>query len=519
MSKQSLIDQLKSAREVSTPLLAVTTPDQPAVAHAITKALNGTTPVVSWDRTNGFLARNKQGVAALQTFCQKAEIDPKDMPFATAEAHNAFRLAAYLPPHTVLIAFSLNRFMREEASAPTVQAILNLRDLFLSDQRTLIGLAPDFTLPPEIQHDVILLDDPLPDDAGYGQIIENAHKNAKEGGHKTEMPSEDTVKQATRAIRGLSSFEADQVVSMSIASTGMKRLDLAAAWQLKVGAVNKVKGLTMTLDGPDLRDLRGLDQVTGMLNDLWLGPEPPELVVRVDEIDKTMAGLGSNGGPGDNTGVSQDLNQNFLTNMEDNGWVGAILVGIRGSGKTVLTQSIGAHHGVPTIAMDAGAMKGKHVGESEQAFREAFRTIKSIGGSRVCVLATCNKLDVLPPELLRRFKLQIWYFDLLTAEERDSLWPVYLKRYGHALTSERPDDEGWTGAEIRNCCEIAYKLRKSVKEIGSMYIVPVTKSDPNSVESLRSMAQNRFLSASYPGTYRKPVAEAVEYTGRKLGGK
>jgi hypothetical protein len=268
----------------------------------------------------------------------------------------------------------------------------------------------------------------------------------------------------------------------------------------------------MTLDGPDLADLRGLDNITLALNDLWDGPEPPELVVRIDEIDKTMAGLA-----GDSTGVTQDLNKNFLTNMEDYGWIGAILVGLRGSGKTVLTESIGVAHNVPTIALDAGAMKGKHVGESEQAFRDAFRTIKSIGGSRVLVLATCNKLEVMPPELLRRFKMGIFYFDLLTKEERASLWPVYLKKYAHNLQSKLPDDEGWTGAEIRNCCEMAYKRNKTVFEIGATSIVPVTKSDKAGVESLRNQAETMaFLSASREGAYTREVEEVQATVTRKM---
>lgn len=506
-----LIDQLKAARDVSTPLIFITSPDQPAAASAIVAALNGDTPIVSWDRVNGFLSRNKKGDEALQQFCEATEIDGGDLATATCEPHNAFRLAAKLPgaiknkrSGTILIAFSLNRFLHSESEGQTLQALLNLRDLFKGDQRTVLGLSGSFDLPDEVKHDVILLDDPLPEDEQYGTII----KDLYEGASIKKLPPE--VKDGgVRSVRGLSAFEAEQVLAMSIASTGFKSLDLPSAWKLKVGAVSKIKGLTMTLDGPDLKDLRGLDSVTATLNDLWKGPQPPELVVRVDEIDKAMAGLGTNGGPGDNTGVSQDLHQNFLTSMEDNGWVGAILVGIRGSGKTVLTQSIGVAHGVPTIAMDAGAMKGKHVGESEQAFREAFRTIKSIGGSRVLVLATCNKLDVMPPELLRRFKLQVWYFDLLTDEERDALWPVYLKKYGHPLDSERPNDAGWTGAEIRNCCEMAYMLGRKVKAYGETGIIPVTVSDPVSVQALRDQANNRFLSASYLGKYRKPLAQAA----------
>lgn len=518
MSKQSLIEQLQSAREVSTPLLMITSPDQSAVAASIIDALNGTTPVVKWDRVNGFLAGNAKAVPALEAFCKKSGIKADDLPFATAEPHEAFRLAALLPPHTVLIAFSLQRWFREGNVGQTVQAILNLRDLYIGDQRTFIGISPDFTLPVEIQQDAIMLDDPLPSDEGYASIITTAHDNAR-ARHKTEKPSPDTVAQGVRAVRGLSPFAADQIVSMSIASTGMKRLDLDAAWQLKVGMVNKVKGLSMTLDGPDYRDLRGLDNAISILDDLWLGPEKPELIVRVDEMDKSFAGLGSSGGPGDNTGITQDMNQQFLVNMEDNGWLGALLFGVRGGGKTVLTQSIGKAHGVPTIAMDTGAMKGGIVGTSEAAVRDAFRTIRSIGGNKVVVLATCNRMDVFPAELLRRFKLGVIYFDLLTEEERAALWPVYLKKYGHALDTERPDDTDWTGAEIRNCCELAYKLNRSVKLVGSTMIVPFTQSNPRALETLRSQAEGSYLSASYPGVYRKPVAQAVAQIGRRMASK
>jgi len=168
--------------------------------------------------------------------------------------------------------------------------------------------------------------------------------------------------------------------------------------------------------------------------------------------------------------------------------------------------------------MDTGAMKGRHVGDSEGAFRDAFRTIKGIGGKRVCVLATCNKLDVLPPELLRRFKMQVWYFDLLTKEERKALWPVYLERYNQPLDSELPDDKDWTGSEIRNCCEIAEMTGDTVKVVGDTMIVPIMKSNPQSVARMREQADGKFLSASKPGPYAQSEVAAVEpkTSGRKL---
>jgi len=519
---KQLVDSLLAARDVSTPLLAITTPDQPAVVEGLRAALNGTIPVISWDRARGFLALNDKGLVALTVVANAINIQITDMPAASADPAAAMRYAIHLPKQSVVLALSMDRFLKEPPAGEVVQAVLNLRDAFKSNQRTLIMLAPDFDWPIELRHDVILLDDPLPDESGYATIIRDLYVSAELGktvknGKTTYEPTPEVLSKATLAVRGLSTFEAEQVLAMSLAlSPKRDGIDLASAWDLKKRAVGKVKGLSMTLDGPSLSDLRGLNQIVGVMDDLFHGPEPPLVIVRVDEIDKSMAGLGSRGGPGDNTGVAQDLHQQFLTTMEDYDWIGAILVGIRGSGKTVLTQSIGAAYGIPTIAMDTGAMKGKHVGESEAAFRDAFRTIRSIGGSRVAVLATANKLDVLPPELIRRFKLNIWYFDLLTKEERDSLWPVYLKRYGHPLDSPRPNDENWTGAEIRNCCEIAYKLRKTVAEVGAKYIVPVTKSDPMSVQDLRKIATDRFLSASYPGTYHPEHTVEPTTAARRL---
>ncbi len=515
---KALIEQLKAARAVSTPLIMITSPDQPGIAQEITEKLNGDTPVVSWDRAAGLAPRNKQGIQALKALIENAktagvidsEFSLKDLAPASTGAASAMRFAKYLPKHSVLIAFSLDRFLKSEEEGSTVQAILNLRDLFKSDNRTLIGLSPSFVFPSEIQHDVILLDDPLPTNEGYTRVVNELYDAAG-----LKAPKKEDTEKITRAVRGLSAFESEQVLSMSLALNQGKCIDLESAWDLKRAAVSKVAGLTMTLTGPSLDDLFGLDNVVKQLGRLFQGPNPPELVVRVDEIDKSMAGLGSRGGPGDNTGISQDLNQQFLVNMEDNGWDGAILVGIRGSGKTVLTQSIGAKFSVPTISMDTGAMKaagGGIVGTSEHAFREAFRTFKSIGGSRVLVLATCNKLDVLPPELMRRFKLGIFYFDLPSKQERDSLWPVYLKKYGLDLKSERPNDEGWTGAEIRNCCELAFKMNVPVKEVGEESIVPVTQSDPQSVLDLRQMAHDRFKSASKPGRYLMPSETSGEGT-------
>jgi hypothetical protein len=517
-----LIEQLKAARAVSTPLIAVTTTDQPGLTTIITKSINGGTPILRWDRSRGFTAMNDHAKAVIERMLGKVGCSIDELPMVTADPAAALRLAVtkfdertqVIPAKTIVIAQSMNTFLNEQPSGEVVQAVLNCRNAFKANQRMLIMLSQDFRLPAEIQNDVILLDDPLPTEEQYGNIVDALHRSAK-----FKKATADFKRDVVRSVRGLSGFEAEQVLATSMAlNPKLGKIDTTEAWTLKRKAVSKVPGLSMTLDGPPLADLRGLDQITDRLGRLWAGPEPPELIVRVDEIDKALAGLGSGGGAGDNTGVTQDLLSQLLINMEDNGWNGGILMGIRGAGKTVLTESIGKAYDIPTIAIDTGEMKGAGggiVGTAEAAYRNAFRTIKSIGGERVLVLATCNRMEVLPPELLRRFKLGIWFFDLLSDNERAALWPIYLGRYGLG-EQDRPDDTGWTGAEIRNCCEMAYKMNLDIKEVGETMIVPIVRSDPGSVQEMQSMATSRgFLSVSTPGAYKKDSFDG-ELSGREL---
>jgi SpoVK/Ycf46/Vps4 family AAA+-type ATPase len=164
-----------------------------------------------------------------------------------------------------------------------------------------------------------------------------------------------------------------------------------------------------------------------------------------------------------------------------------------------------------------GGMKGSLVGDSEAAMRAALKVISAVSGDRTFFVVTCNNLDSLPPELKSRFTAGTWFFDLPDAEERDAIWKIHLGKY-ELVDADRPDDEGWTGREIRQCCDLAWRLECSLAEAAA-FVVPVSKSAKDTVDGLRTKAVDRFISASYTGTYRRPVAKAAAGVGsRKVGG-
>ena len=135
----------------------------------------------------------------------------------------------------------------------------------------------------------------------------------------------------------------------------------------------------------------------------------------------------------------------------------------------------------------------------------------AVTNGRSLWIATCNSIGTLPTELRRRFTLGTFFFDLPSPEERAAIWKIYLAKYG--VTGELPDDQGWTGAEIKECCRKAYRLKLTLKE-SAEYIVPVFRSAADQIRTLRQQASGKFVSASNPGVYQFQEAPAVVRTGR-----
>jgi serine/threonine protein kinase len=155
--------------------------------------------------------------------------------------------------------------------------------------------------------------------------------------------------------------------------------------------------------------------------------------------------------------------------------------------------------GIPTIAFDLPAMESSLVGASTERLRTALQIIDAVSQGRMLFIATCNSIASLPPELRKRFTLGTFFFDLPTAEERETIWEIYLTKYN--VSGELPNDEGWTGAEIKECCRKAHRLGITLLQ-AARYIVPVSRSAAEQIKALRQMASGKFISASTPGVYQ-----------------
>jgi hypothetical protein len=497
MAKNGLTKRLRRARASGVPIISINTADQTATAETIRAALelpDNPDPIFRWDLIDGVQALNNAGADGLG----KLGVPGSDL----GRPPDLFGVLRKFPAGSILIMMSAHNVI-EDISVR--QGVLNARDLFESEGSMLVLLGPEIKLPADLTSAVEPFDEPLPTRAEIHDIVDKTWQAAV--GRVTDVaPNSEVLEKAAGALVGLSAFSAKQISAMSISKPG---LDISECWERKRTMIEQTAGLRVLREKLTFGDIGGYVQAIEHGNLLFGGEEPPEIIVFVDEIEKAIAGAGSDaGGPADSSGTSQDQMGVVLTQMEANKHEGMLILGPPGGGKSRYAQALGGNFDVLTIQLDLGAAKGGIVGQSEMMIRNLFKMLVAVGGSRCYWVATCNKLANIPVALRRRFTDGIWFFDLPQLNEQLAIWAYHGKAYGVDVSEKALSGFDWSlfsGAEIRNTCRKARRYRCSIEK-AAKFIVPVAVSDPSGLESLRAQATGNYLSASYEGVYRRPGA-------------
>lgn len=493
-----LIAQIRAGRRVSAPIFAVTTPDQAAVQRLICQELNGdTVPKVAWDLARGIQPRNARGLEVLQALGEQTVQGTIGDPTAFLQ------LCHELPESSLIFMHSANRFLED---AHVMQAVLNLRDEFKADRRTLILLGPSMRLPTELIGSVVEVDDPLPDDAQLAEIVRTQLESVDREQLGFE-PTDELIHHVAQTLKGTMAFGAEQSAAMALRREGFDH-DLLNVAARKL--IEQTIGLTFERGSETFDDVGGLDFAKEFGKRLAAGPERPMVIVRLEELEKAMSGATG----GDLSGTSADALQVLLSEMEDNNWSGILAYGAPGAGKSLYAKSLANTIGAKAVRFDPNETKGSLVGQSEQNIRAAMKTLRTIGGQRVFFIASVNRLESLPPELLRRFRCGVWFFDLPSPTERRTIWEINRRKYSIAEGDETPDSPDLTGADIRNICETAHRLGCTLRE-ALAYVVPLKTQSPDAIRDARARATDRFIDANRGGVYKAPGAR--KGTKRELG--
>ena len=502
------LTKIREARAVSTPLIAIATADPYAGAESLSaeydpeknpkQSRDNVPAILGWDSVRGYFPVNALGQAALA-----AILPPKDdfgLPGVRPDVNpiEALKLAYEKAPAGCFLLFWAADTLMENAQA--IQGFANLRDPFKGNRRTAILFAPSWRLPAALTQDVMTIDDPLPTVAELEELITAEIENfaqSKAAGPDWTKPAAADVTKAAGALAGLARFPAESTTAQSLRNH--KSLNHDLMWSRKNAYITQTKGLIPEPTKESLDDVRGLDAIVRHLRRTCEGREAPTVIVRLEELEKQLAGA-----RGDNTGVSQDMLSSILTAMQDYEWTGLIGFGVPGSGKSYLPRALAKTYDLPCLSLDLGGLKGSLVGQSEQAVRQAMKTLRAIGGNRVYFLASCNGVATIPAALRSRFADGLWFFDLMGEDALGELWTYYRQKYGLDMADPVPAVRGWTPREIANCCRAAYRLNCSLADAATT-IVPVTIADKAGIDAMRTQAHGAFLDATKGGTYHNPA--------------
>ena len=232
---------------------------------------------------------------------------------------------------------------------------------------------------------------------------------------------------------------------------------------------------------------------------------------------------------------------------------GILMLGVQGCGKSLCAKAVSNQWQLPLLRFDMGRMFGSLVGSSEENVRRAIAVAESVapailwvdeidkafagsqgsgvtdGGTTarvfgtfltwlsektapVFVVATANDISQLPPELLRKGRLdEIFFVDLPSRDERAEILRIHLSRRSRDpanfdLAGLADVSHEFSGAEIEEAIISAmYDAFSEGKQLNTNHIlasltqtVPLAKTMEERISALRSWAEGRARSASIP---------------------
>ena len=411
-------------------------------------------------------------------------------------------LGAMASPDTsaLLVLHNFHRFL---GSAEVVQTLIQQITAGKQHRTFVIILSPIVQIPVELEKLMVVIEHELPD---HEQLEQIARGVATEAG---ELPAGPQLESLLDASAGLTRYEAEAAFSLSLVRHGQLAAD--TIWELKAGTLKKSGLLSLHYSQDDFSSLGGLASLKTFCKRSLLQPS------RDNPLKRPR---------------------------------GVLLLGVPGTGKSAFAKSLGQETGRPTITLDVGALLGSLVGQSEQNIRQALRIVdamapaicfideceKGLSGaassgqtdsgvsarlfgslltwmndhtSDVYLVATCNDISKLPPEFSRAERFDgIFFLNLPGRAEKDAIWQIYLNMFQLDPSQRLPDDDSWTGAEVRACCRLAALLDLPLIQ-AAQNVVPVAVTAAESVDRLRQWASGRCLSADQSGIYRlDPVAAA-----------
>jgi len=231
---------------------------------------------------------------------------------------------------------------------------------------------------------------------------------------------------------------------------------------------------------------------------------------------------------------------------------GVIILGVQGCGKSMCARAIAGEWKLPLVKFDTAAVYDKYIGETEKRIQKVFQVAEGLApcvlwidelekvfagsgpdsasvdagvSSRllasflswmqdrkapVFVAATCNNVNALPPELIRKGRFdELFFVDLPSQAERKQIFGIQLSKRKRNPADFSVDQvaaaaRGYSGAEIESVVQTAlYAAYSQKQQLATQHLleaikstVPLSTTRAEEIEVLRVWARQRAVPAS-----------------------
>jgi SpoVK/Ycf46/Vps4 family AAA+-type ATPase len=301
----------------------------------------------------------------------------------------------------------------------------------------------------------------------------------------------DTLDRLTRNLSGLSFNDARRLVRSAIIDDGaITEADLPEVMRAKYGLLNRDEILAFEYETARFSEVGGMNRLKN-----WLIQRQPAF-----QGDKDLP-----------RGLDRPR--------------GMLLLGVQGCGKSLAARAVSGIWGIPLLRLDFGRLYNKYVGETERNMRQALHTAEIMapcvlwidelekgisagnddeGTSKrllgtlltwlaenqhaVFIVATANQIDALPPELIRKGRLdEIFFVDLPNEDIRRQIFHIHFDKR-EVATGEldvallAKASEGFSGSEIEQAV------------VSAMYRCHAAQQPVDTESVLQEIQQTRPLS-------------------------
>lgn len=349
----------------------------------------------------------------------------------TYEFQQALRHIDKTSQNGVYVMFDAHPYLVDPVA---VRLIKEIAQEYQKTARTLVFVSRALDLPPELHRIAARFALPLPDRARIREMIRaEANKWQREAGSQLKGHTE-ALEALVDHLSGMCEDDAQRLIRNAVHDDGAITFDdVARALTIKRDNVGLGGLLECEVDTGSFADVGGLKNLKR-----WLQVRRNVFV-------------------GAQAAATLDTPK------------GVLLLGVQGGGKSLAAKAVAGTWAVPLLRLDFGALYNKFHGETERNLREALKQVEAMapcvlwideiekglaaddGGStdgglsrrllgalltwmaerksRVFLVATANDVTQLPPELLRKGRIdEIFFVDLPDAETREEIFRIHLNK-------------------------------------------------------------------------------------------